>query len=90
MELGGNAPFVFFNDADLDAVAEGALAAKLRNGGQACVAANRFLVQADVAGEFGERPARRMAGYRLGRAPGRGRDWARSSTRPRCARSNRW
>lgn len=52
MELGGNAPFVVFDDADVDAAVEGAVAAKMRNAGQTCVAANRFLVQAGVAREF--------------------------------------
>src|SRR5690606_14897411 len=52
MELGGNAPFVVFEDADLDAAVEGALAAKFRNVGQACTAANRFLVHRSVGDEF--------------------------------------
>ncbi|MFE1667365.1 NAD-dependent succinate-semialdehyde dehydrogenase [Corynebacterium bovis] len=52
MELGGNAPFLVFPDADLDAAVAGAVAAKMRNGGQACTAANRFLVHEDVAAEF--------------------------------------
>lgn len=55
MELGGNAPFLVFDDADLDAAVEGALAAKMRNAGQTCVAANRFLVQESVAAEFTDR-----------------------------------
>ncbi len=55
MELGGNAPFLVFEDADLDAAVTGAIAAKMRNSGQTCVAANRFLVHAKVAGEFTER-----------------------------------
>ncbi|MEP6979539.1 MAG: NAD-dependent succinate-semialdehyde dehydrogenase [Nakamurella sp.] len=66
MELGGNAPFLVFPDADLDAAVEGALLAKLRNGGEACVAANRFLVHESVAPEFSRRLAERMGGYRLG------------------------
>jgi succinate-semialdehyde dehydrogenase / glutarate-semialdehyde dehydrogenase len=52
MELGGNAPFIVLDDADLDAAVEGALVAKMRNHGQACTAANRFLVQDSVAEEF--------------------------------------
>src|SRR5699024_7335058 len=52
MELGGNAPFLVFQDADLDAAVEGAMAAKMRNMGEACTAANRFLVHEDVAEEF--------------------------------------
>ena len=55
MELGGNAPFLVFDDADLDRAVEGALAAKMRNAGQTCVAANRFLVADTVADEFVER-----------------------------------
>src|SRR5690606_28916490 len=52
MELGGNAPFLVFEDADLDAAVEGAMAAKMRNMGEACTAANRFLVHQDVADQF--------------------------------------
>ena len=63
MELGGNAPFLVFEDADVDAAVEGALLAKLRNGGEACVAANRFLVHESVAEEFTSRLVERMAGY---------------------------
>ncbi len=58
MELGGNAPFLVFEDADLDAAVEGAVAAKMRNSGQTCVAANRFLVQESVAAEFTDRLTR--------------------------------
>ncbi|MEJ1089749.1 NAD-dependent succinate-semialdehyde dehydrogenase [Microbacterium sp. Mu-80] len=63
MELGGNAPFLVFEDADVDAAVEGALLAKLRNGGEACVAANRFLVHESVAEEFTSRLVERMTGY---------------------------
>src|SRR5690606_38285223 len=66
MELGGNAPFVVFADADLDAAVEGAMVAKLRNGGQSCVAANRFLVHGSLADEFAERLAERFAGLSVG------------------------
>jgi len=55
MELGGNAPFVVFEDADLDAAVEGAMLAKMRNGGEACTAANRFYVASSVADEFADR-----------------------------------
>ncbi len=55
MELGGNAPFLVFEDADLDAAVEGAVQAKMRNSGQTCVAANRFLVHTSVAAEFSAR-----------------------------------
>jgi succinate-semialdehyde dehydrogenase/glutarate-semialdehyde dehydrogenase len=66
LELGGHAPFIVFEDADLDAAVEGATAAKMRNMGQTCVAANRFFVQRQVAGEFGERLAERLAGMKVG------------------------
>jgi succinate-semialdehyde dehydrogenase/glutarate-semialdehyde dehydrogenase len=67
MELGGNAPFVVFADADLDAAVEGALTAKLRNVGEACTAANRFHVHESVAEEFAARLATRMGALRAGR-----------------------
>ncbi|WP_432572755.1 NAD-dependent succinate-semialdehyde dehydrogenase [Kineococcus sp. SYSU DK005] len=67
MELGGNAPFLVFDDADLDAAVEGALAAKMRNTGEACTAANRFYVQRGVAREFSRRLAERMGALRVGR-----------------------
>jgi succinate-semialdehyde dehydrogenase/glutarate-semialdehyde dehydrogenase len=66
MELGGNAPFLVFDDADLEAAIQGALVAKLRNGGQACTAANRFLVHASVAPAFSQRLAARFAAAKLG------------------------
>nr|WP_260611437.1 NAD-dependent succinate-semialdehyde dehydrogenase [Streptomyces sp. WAC04770] len=66
MELGGNAPFVVCNDADLDSAVQGAMTAKLRNIGEACIAANRFIVHEDVAEEFASRLGERMAALRLG------------------------
>jgi succinate-semialdehyde dehydrogenase/glutarate-semialdehyde dehydrogenase len=60
MELGGNAPFVVFEDADLDAAVAGAMLAKLRNMGEACTAANRFIVHESVAAEFAEKFAAKM------------------------------
>jgi succinate-semialdehyde dehydrogenase/glutarate-semialdehyde dehydrogenase len=66
MELGGNAPFIVFADADLDAALDGAMVAKMRNGGEACTAANRFYVEAPVADEFARRLAERMAGLTVG------------------------
>jgi succinate-semialdehyde dehydrogenase/glutarate-semialdehyde dehydrogenase len=66
MELGGNDPFVVLDDADLDAAVDGAMLAKMRNGGQACTAANRFLVQESVADEFASRLAARMGALRVG------------------------
>ncbi|PTT23029.1 NAD-dependent succinate-semialdehyde dehydrogenase [Microbacterium sp. HMWF026] len=70
MELGGNAPFLVFEDADLDAAVDGAVLAKMRNGGEACVAANRFLVHESVAEEFIERFAARIGAF----VPARGTD----------------
>jgi len=67
MELGGNAPFVVFEDADLDAAVEGAMIAKMRNIGEACTAANRFHVAAAVADEFTTKLADRMRELRVGR-----------------------
>ncbi|MBF4563629.1 NAD-dependent succinate-semialdehyde dehydrogenase [Plantibacter sp. VKM Ac-2876] len=67
MELGGNAPFVVFEDADLDKAVEGAMAAKFRNIGQACTAANRFIVHRDVAGEFAKRVTEKVNAFRIGR-----------------------
>src|SRR5690606_13405466 len=66
MELGGNAPILVSADADLDAAVEGALVAKLRNAGQSCVAANRFLVHDAVAREFAQRLATAFEGLRVG------------------------
>jgi succinate-semialdehyde dehydrogenase / glutarate-semialdehyde dehydrogenase len=66
LELGGNAPFIVLDDADLDAVIEGAYVAKMRNVGQSCVAANRFLVHESVAAEFTKRMADRLAGLSVG------------------------
>jgi succinate-semialdehyde dehydrogenase/glutarate-semialdehyde dehydrogenase len=66
LELGGNAPFLVFDDADLDAAVEGAIIAKLRNGGEACTAANRFLVHEAVADSFARRLADRMTALTVG------------------------
>jgi len=66
MELGGNAPFLVFDDADLDAAVDGAMLAKMRNVGEACTAANRFIVHASVAEEFGRRLAERMGAMTVG------------------------
>jgi succinate-semialdehyde dehydrogenase / glutarate-semialdehyde dehydrogenase len=67
MELGGNAPFLVFDDADLDAAVEGALLAKMRNVGEACTAANRFHVHESLAEEFSRRMAERMGALKVGR-----------------------
>jgi succinate-semialdehyde dehydrogenase / glutarate-semialdehyde dehydrogenase len=66
MELGGNAPFLIFDDADLDAAIDGAFLAKMRNGGEACTAANRFYVHEAVADEFSARFAQRLAALKVG------------------------
>ncbi len=66
MELGGNAPFVVFDDADIDAAVDGAILAKMRNGGEACTAANRFHVANSVRAEFTTKLVRRMSEFRLG------------------------
>jgi succinate-semialdehyde dehydrogenase / glutarate-semialdehyde dehydrogenase len=67
MELGGNAPFLIFEDADLDAAVEGALLAKMRNIGEACTAANRFHVAEGIQDEFQRRLAERMGALKVGR-----------------------
>ena len=74
MELGGNAPYLVFGDADLDAAVEQALIAKMRNMGQSCVAANRFHVHESVAGEFAGRLTERMSRLRTGRGTEEGVD----------------
>jgi succinate-semialdehyde dehydrogenase/glutarate-semialdehyde dehydrogenase len=72
MELGGNAPFLVFDDADLDAAVAGAMLAKMRNGGEACTSANRFYIQRGVAGVFSERLASAMSGLEMGPGLGEG------------------
>jgi succinate-semialdehyde dehydrogenase/glutarate-semialdehyde dehydrogenase len=67
MELGGNAPFLIFDDADLGAAVDGAMLAKFRNIGQACTAANRFIVHEGVADEFAARVTERVQGFKVGR-----------------------
>ncbi len=67
MELGGNAPFIVFDDADIDAAVDGAILAKMRNGGEACTAANRFHVANSVRDEFTEKMVKRMSEFTLGK-----------------------
>ncbi|MCQ9162816.1 MULTISPECIES: NAD-dependent succinate-semialdehyde dehydrogenase [unclassified Arthrobacter] len=74
MELGGNAPFIVFGDADLEAAVDGAMAAKMRNMGEACTAANRFLVHESVAGEFTAKLAERIGALTVGRGTEAGTD----------------
>lgn len=66
MELGGTAPFIVFEDADLEAALEGAMVAKMRNAGEACTAANHFLAHASIAGEFSGMLAERMGSLKVG------------------------
>jgi succinate-semialdehyde dehydrogenase/glutarate-semialdehyde dehydrogenase len=67
MELGGNAPFIVFDDADVDSAVQGAMIAKMRNVGEACTAANRFYVAGSVADEFAEKLAEKMGAMKIGR-----------------------
>jgi succinate-semialdehyde dehydrogenase/glutarate-semialdehyde dehydrogenase len=66
MELGGNAPFIVFEDADIDAAIDGAMVAKMRNMGEACTAANRFYVHEKVQDEFTKKLTAKMAGLKMG------------------------
>jgi succinate-semialdehyde dehydrogenase/glutarate-semialdehyde dehydrogenase len=74
LELGGNAPFIVFDDADLDLAVEGVIASKFRNGGQTCVCANRILVQTSIYDVFAERLGRRVAQLKVGRGADEGTD----------------
>jgi succinate-semialdehyde dehydrogenase/glutarate-semialdehyde dehydrogenase len=74
MELGGNAPFIVFEDADIDAAVAGAMLAKMRNMGEACTSANRFHVAAPVAGQFASKLAEKMGALKLGRGVEEGTD----------------
>jgi len=74
MELGGNAPFLVFDDADIDDVVEGAMVAKMRNIGEACTAANRFHVADSLADEFAEKLSEKMGSLKLGRGTEEGVD----------------
>ena len=91
MELGGNAPFIVFDDADLDAAIEGAMIAKMRNGGEACTAANRFYVQRGIFDAFADKLSERMErddGRR--RLAAGDRSAGRWSTQQRVRRSRAW
>jgi succinate-semialdehyde dehydrogenase/glutarate-semialdehyde dehydrogenase len=74
MELGGNAPFLVFEDADVDAAVDGAMVAKMRNMGEACTAANRFLVHESVAEDFARKLGERMGALTVGRGQDDGVD----------------
>ena len=90
MELGGNAPFLVFDDADLDAAVDGAMLAKMRNMGEACTAANRFLVHESVADEFAARLAERMGALKVGRGTEDGVDVGPLVDAGRARRSPSW
>jgi succinate-semialdehyde dehydrogenase/glutarate-semialdehyde dehydrogenase len=74
LELGGNAPFIVFDDADLDLAVEGAIASKFRNGGQTCVCANRLLVQSGIYDSFAEKLVARVSAMKIGRGTDAGVD----------------
>jgi succinate-semialdehyde dehydrogenase/glutarate-semialdehyde dehydrogenase len=74
LELGGNAPFIVFDDADLDLAVEGAIASKFRNGGQTCVCANRLLVQTGIYDSFAEKLVARVSAMKIGRGTDAGVD----------------
>jgi succinate-semialdehyde dehydrogenase / glutarate-semialdehyde dehydrogenase len=74
MELGGNAPFIVFEDADIDAAVAGAMLAKMRNMGEACTSANRFHIAGPVAEQFAEKLAEKMGALKLGRGVDEGTD----------------
>ena len=74
MELGGNAPFLVFEDADVDAAVDGAMIAKMRNMGEACTSANRFLVHESLADEFADKLGARMGALTVGRGQDEGVD----------------
>jgi succinate-semialdehyde dehydrogenase/glutarate-semialdehyde dehydrogenase len=74
MELGGNAPFIVFEDADVDAAVQGAMVAKMRNMGEACTSANRFHIAEGVAEQFAEKLADKMGALKLGRGTEEGTD----------------
>jgi succinate-semialdehyde dehydrogenase/glutarate-semialdehyde dehydrogenase len=87
MELGGNAPFIVFDDADIDAAIEGAMIAKMRNMGEACTAANRFYVQEKAHDEFAAKLTGKMAALKMGNGlRGRRARAAGKSGRPRQGR----
>ena len=83
LELGGNAPFIVFDDADLDAAVVGAMASKYRNAGQTCVCANRLLVQDGVYDAFAAKMAAAVAGLRVGNGLEEGTQQGPSSRRSR-------
>ena len=86
MELGGNAPFIVFDDADIDAAIDGAMIAKMRNMGEACTAANRFYVHEKVHDEFAKKLTAKMAGLKMGNGLDDGVALGRWSTRKAATR----
>ena len=89
LELGGNAPFIVFDDADLDAAVEGAVASKFRNGGQTCVCSNRILVQAGVYDAFAEKLAARVSAMKVGPGTVAGNDIGPMINAPAIEKINR-
>ena len=89
LELGGNAPFIVFDDADLDAAVEGAIASKFRNGGQTCVCSNRILVQAGVYDAFAEKLAARVSAMKVGPGTVAGNDIGPMINAPAIEKINR-
>ena len=89
LELGGNAPFIVFDDADLDAAVEGAVASKFRNGGQTCVCSNRILVQAGVYDAFAEKLAARVRAMKVGPGTVAGNDIGPMINAPAIEKINR-
>ncbi len=90
MELGGNAPFLVFPDADVDRAVDGAMLAKMRNIGEACTAANRFLVHESVAAEFAEKFTARMKALKVGPGSRTASRWVHWSTPLPSTRSRHW
>ena len=88
MELGGNAPFIVFDDADLDAALDGAMIAKMRNAGEACTAANRFYVQSGIHDAFAAGLTQRMAALEVGHGH-RCRHRVRADDHPQGGRQDR-
>ncbi|CAM5677389.1 NAD-dependent succinate-semialdehyde dehydrogenase OS=Streptomyces griseorubiginosus OX=67304 GN=AQJ54_19855 PE=3 SV=1 [Streptomyces griseorubiginosus] len=90
MELGGNAPLLVFDDADLDVAVEGTMVAKMRNMGESCCAANRIFVHTSVADEFAQRLTARMAALTVGPGTNPAPTSAPSSTPSAAARHTTW
>ena len=90
IELGGNAPFIVFDDADIDAAIEGAMIAKMRNIGEACTAANRFYVHEKVHDEFAKKLTAKMSGLKMATGSMTASTSDRWSTRTASTRWSNW